>query len=359
MLTRLLILVSALTLSLLAYGHTRYIMDTDMGFDDWLAVTYLLDQPNIDIAAITVDCQGLSTCPAGGHNLRKLLQLTHRIVPIAMGKTRAKSPFDFPTPLRNFSSAMQVPGFDHLTEANAPLNNHAAAMIANTVIEAARHHQHVTIISIGTAINLANAWQYAKLHHQQKLFRQGLQAIIKGGGAFGDVRKNHISNFHLRGNISIPGIIQSNNTSAEWNIFANAKAMQALLAAKLPITFVPNNATDRIHMTRQSYQQLLSHSKPDTARRFNANAMLNMINMQGGWDKIASNLDFWDTSVTLATLNPALVVQSFHAIPLRVWLQPGPQYGATKIDTSSNYHANIWYRLNKQMFYKTLSQHLR
>ena len=275
-----------------------------------------------------------------------------------MGKTRPASKYDFPQPLRDFSSKMPVPGFKHLTEAHVPLHFNAAQLIADSVINAAHHHQQVIIISIGTAANLTDAWQYANQHHQQRLFRQGLALIVKGGGAFGDTYNHRISNKHIRGNISIPGIITSNNNSAEWNIYANAPAMQILIHARLPIAFVPNNATDHIQMTKRAYKQLRAHSNPQSPRRFSANAMLSMVKLQGGWNKIANNLDFWDTSVTLATLYPTIIESEYRKVPMDIILQHGPQYAATWTNEKSPYHVNVWYRLNKQLLYKTLFANL-
>ncbi|MDF1759394.1 MAG: nucleoside hydrolase [Coxiellaceae bacterium] len=335
----------------------RYIMDTDMGFDDWLAVEYLLEQP-VDIAAITVDCQGLTNCPQGGVNAAKLTRLAHRTVPIAMGNTRPSSQFDFPKPLREFSSAMNVPGFQHLAADDFNPTIKAAELIANTIIKAAKKHQRVAIISIGTATNIADAWQVAVSHHQQTLFRQGLAMIYKGGGAFGQIKHHKITNKKIHGNLSIPGIYQSNNHSGEWNLYANAPAMQMLLNARLPITFIPNNATDQVNMTEKSYHQLFDNSSAHSPRRFSANAMLSVITLQGGWKKIANNLDFWDTSVTLASLDPTLVAEQISDVPIKIIEKPGNHYSATWVTKNSPHHVNVYYRLHVKAFYSELLSHL-
>ncbi|MDF1655417.1 MAG: nucleoside hydrolase [Coxiellaceae bacterium] len=335
----------------------HYIIDTDMGFDDWLAVEYLLEQP-VDVAAITVDCQGLSYCPQGGINAAKLTRLAHRPVPIAMGNTRPTSAFDFPKPLREFSSAMDVPGFRHLPAYHFNPQLKASQLIANIIINAAKKQQQVVIISIGTATNLADAWQVAVSRHQQSLFRQGLAMVYKGGGAFGQVKHHKITNQKIHGNLSIPMIYQSNNHTGEWNLYANAPAMQMLLDARLPITFIPNNATDQVNMTEKSYHQLFDNSAPHSPRRFAANAMLSVITLQGGWNKIANNLDFWDTSVTLASLDPTLVAQQISDVPIKIIEEPGNHYSATWVRKNSSSHVNVYYRLHVKKFYHQLLSHL-
>ena len=332
-----------------------------MGFDDWLAVVYLLEQP-VDTAAITIDCQGLTFCPQGADNAAKLTHMTHHFVPIALGRTRSTSTYDFPKSLRDWSSAMDVPGFHHL--AADPYNKRlkAANVITDTLIQAAKNQQKVVIISIGTATNIADAWAVAMKRHQQNLFRQGLAMIYKGGGAFGDIEHGQLTNHHIAGNIFIPKISVSDNTSAEWNIYSNAPAMQQLLDADLPITFIPNNATDEMNITKAAYHRLLNHSSPHSTRRFIANALLASIHIGNpaiDWSKVSKNYDLWDTAVTLASLDSSLVKRTLHDVPVTVIEKSGNRYGATWVSPQSQHHSNIYYKINVQKFYNALLSHLR
>ena len=52
-----------------------WIIDTDMGADDWIAILDSAAQLNGDLKAITVVGNGLSHCPAGRDNASGLLQL--------------------------------------------------------------------------------------------------------------------------------------------------------------------------------------------------------------------------------------------------------------------------------------------
>ncbi|MCX7124848.1 MAG: nucleoside hydrolase [Gammaproteobacteria bacterium] len=327
----------------------QYIIDTDMGFDDWLAVLYLLKQP-VTIDAITVDCQGESRCPIGAVNAEKLSHLAKRDVPIAYGNSRPLSIYDFPKAIRDYASNMAVPGFLHIKTDSTCVKISAAQIIFNDVINAAKENKKVVIISIGTASNIDNAWKLAEKKNKEKVFRHGLEMIVKGGGAFGTVEKGHLTDHSMRGNIAIPGISQSQNKIAEWNIYANAPAMRDLIDANLPITFVPNNATDEVPMTKKIADELYRTSSTNEIRRFNANALFSLFKLQG----TTKDLDFWDTAVTICALHPSIVTEKFKYIPLKITVKSGDDYGATWVTTKSTHDVTVYYHLNKSLFYKKL-----
>ena len=339
-------------------GTTQYIIDTDMGFDDWAAVLYLLKQP-VQIDAITIDCQGETFCPEGAFNAAELTHLVKRPVPIALGESRPKSPYDFPMLIRHFATSMSVSDFNFLNQDRDVIKQSAAQIIFQNVITAAKNHQHVAIISIGTATNIADAWKLAVSENKTAEFKQGLEMIYKGGGAFGKVVDHHITNTSIPGNITIPGMLESKNTSAEWNIYANAPAMQTVLSAKLPVTFIPDNASDAITMTQAIYNTLYNTSTPNSPKRFVANAMDGTVSLQGGWKHIASNLDFWDTSTTVAALHHNIVTEQFSHVPVSVVLQPGNHYGETMVNAkNTNDTVTVDYQLNKKLFYQLMESGL-
>lgn len=342
-------------------GTTQYIIDTDMGFDDWLAVLYLLKQP-VQIDAITIDCQGETFCPEGAFNAAELTHLAKRAVPIALGESRPKSNYDFPMLIRHFATSMSVSDFNFLNQDRDIVKQSAAQIIFHSVITAAKNHQRVAIISIGTATNIADAWKLAVAENKTAEFKQGLGMIYKGGGAFGKVIDHHLTNESIPGNISIPGIVDSKNTSAEWNIYANAPAMQTVLSAKLPVTFIPDNASDEVTMTQAIYNTLYNSSTPGSPKRFVANAMDATVSLQGGWKHIASNLDFWDTSTTIAALHPNIVMAKFSNVPVSVILQTGNQYGETMVDAKNTKDAKdavtVDYQLHKKLFYQLMENGL-
>lgn len=351
------LLLSSLTLlffSTAIASTTHYIIDTDMGFDDWLAVLYLLKQP-VQVDAITIDCQGETFCPQGAFNASELTHLAKRIVPIAIGESRPKSHYDFPVLIRNFATSMPVSDFNFLKGDQDIVKQSAASVILKSVLTAAKNHNKVAIISIGSASNIADAWKLAVLEKKTAEFKQGIGMIYKGGGAFGKVVDHHITNQAIPGNISIPGMVVSNNTSAEWNIYANAPAMQTLLSAQLPVTFIPDNASDEATMSQAIYNTLYNTSTPNSPKRFVANAMDAIVSLQGGWKHIPHNLDFWDTAATIAALHPHVIAEAFSNVPVNVILQSGNHYAETMVHKTHLKHENdlvtVDYQLNKKLFY--------
>lgn len=318
--------------------QTSYIMDTDMGFDDWLAVLYLLKQP-VKIDAITIDCAGETYCPIGAINAEKLDYLANHAVPIASGVPLHKNSYAFPTAIREFASQMKVPKFTALKTDHTISTLPAGMLIYKAVLNAAAHHQQVVIISIGTAENIAAAWMLAEQHHQTHLFRKGLKMIVKGGGAFGVVQHQHLTNKAIDGNIPIKTLYVSHNTVAEWNIYADAPAMKTLIDANLPITFVPNNASNEIPMTLPRYN-ILASNKHNPAAIFSAQALSSLMTINGIWHD-NPNMVFWDTAATFAALYPNFTIVKFTHVPVTLCLKAGDTYGGIFVNSASSHKVTI------------------
>ncbi len=63
------------------------IIDTDMALDDWLAILYLLNHPEVIVKAITVTGAGEAHCGPGVSNALKLISLTeNNNIPVACGR---------------------------------------------------------------------------------------------------------------------------------------------------------------------------------------------------------------------------------------------------------------------------------
>ncbi|OQY44390.1 MAG: hypothetical protein B6242_12910, partial [Anaerolineaceae bacterium 4572_78] len=63
------------------------IIDTDMGTDDWLAMLYLLQRPELSVKAITVTGTGLAHCEPGTQNALGLVALAEQSdIPVTCGR---------------------------------------------------------------------------------------------------------------------------------------------------------------------------------------------------------------------------------------------------------------------------------
>jgi pyrimidine-specific ribonucleoside hydrolase len=305
-----------------AQAKIPVILDTDMGFDDWMALMYLLKSPEVDLKAVTINCNGLTYCEhnEGAINASRLLTLAGRSdVPIYVSKVPKRHPiFNFSPFMRNMSSKMAVPGFSDLPFSASEIHppGTAARAIDSLVIAGTLYHNTpVTIISIGTAHNIAQAYKHSS---SQKRFRKGLKMIYKGGGAIGaEVKINGAvvpTNFQIQGNLLNPGTFMTNNDQAAWNIYADAESMQTLFASGLPITLIPINVSREVPFTKKVYDQLVNTPNPTKITRFVSSVMLYAVNTFGGWG--ARRVKFWDPSTIAAALHSDIVTQRYDNIPM-------------------------------------------
>ena len=162
----------------------RVIVDTDMGFDDWLAILYLAKNPNVDIKAVTVVCNGETECPQGGHNATKLLQLAtgKTNIPVYVGRNNFKNSWrDFPPIVRQFATRMRVNCYNEPKQpcplpkniTGYPFNGIGTA--AQAIVDIAQSNEDISIISIGPTTNIADAID-------KGLRKNDIKMLYRGGG---------------------------------------------------------------------------------------------------------------------------------------------------------------------------------
>ncbi len=315
---------------------TPIIVDTDMGFDDWMAILYLLNNANIEIKSFTVDCAGETYCPKGAANLTKLLVLAGKPdIPVFYGEEPPSTiPCQFPKVIRESAAKMAVPGFKDI-EGTSNYKKYAAAHIETSVAQAGKDGAPLTIISIGSSTNIAQAIQRAKNHEEAgyfETFRKGIKMIYKGGGAVGKAKDGALTNTKIPGNLSIPGIYCSTNTTAAWNIFANAPAAGIIFTSGLPVTLIPVNLSDQVAITPESYKKLKKNARGKPAE-FVVSDIENTVENEGGWE--GAKLDYWDPSVVIAAVNPEFITEKYTHVRVCVNLNSGDQYATIYIDATS------------------------
>lgn len=70
-----------------AYALRPFIIDTDVGVDDAIAILYLLKYPTIQIKAITISGDGNAHCKPAIRNTLGLLRMMHELaIPVACGQ---------------------------------------------------------------------------------------------------------------------------------------------------------------------------------------------------------------------------------------------------------------------------------
>lgn len=297
---------------------TDVIIDTDMGVDDFMAVIWLLNQQQIDIKAITISTDGLSLSPYGAENAALLVKLVKGDASIKVyngnEQTTPEKNTDrnFPKPPREEASKMvrEVTGIKDVKDYAYDKSKRAPEALYDLVMQAAKENKKLTILSIGTATNIIEALDMANEKKTTKAFISGIEMIYKAGGSFGleavDGEQPTITNWNIRGNLSIGGLYATNNVTAEWNIYAAAESMQKILESGLPVTFIPTNVSNTVLITSQSNDRLrkeggkLGKIVADITEQV-------WVQQQGGWTITTGQLSYWDPSAVVPVLNPDII----------------------------------------------------
>ena len=215
------------------------IIDTDVALDDYMAILYLLMNPDVQVLGITTTGVGAAHLTAGTTNVLKLLELAGQPnIPVAMGTS---SPLQysnvFPGSWRSLvDSLYDIP---LPTPSITPVSQTAEEWLTSTILGAGTA---LSILSIGGGTNLGTALPKIP----QSVLRQGVGNLVMMGGA-----------------LNVPGNVNAfnpdyNNTVAEWNIFIDPQGAQNVLQSGLPITLIPLDASNQVPLDTSFYQALMA-----------------------------------------------------------------------------------------------------
>lgn len=201
-------------------GRHRVIIDTDPGQDDAIAMLLALASPEIDVLGITT-VAGNVPLPLTTRNALRVLELARRTdVPVHAGAARP-----LVRPLVTAEAVHGQTGLDgpDLPEPTlAPRDTHAVDFIVETL--AAEPEGSVTLCALGPMTNLALAFARAP-----EIVPRVARIVAMGGGRFEG------------GNIT---------PVAEFNIYADPHAAQAVLHAGVPVILHPLDVTHRALTSR-------------------------------------------------------------------------------------------------------------
>ena len=192
------------------------IIDTDAAIDDMQAITYLLNQPSVNILAISLDSNGEANCISGLQHIAGLLTLMDRkTIPFACGTAPSLSSHEFPKQWRQEANT-----FLHIAlppSSLHPQNVTAAQLIINSLQASS---QQVTIIELGTFSNLASAYQ-----NKPQLLRKKITAIYSTGG-----------------NFKVSSSLKRYLPYPSWNYFIDPVAAKIMLQSKIPFYMATTEA---------------------------------------------------------------------------------------------------------------------
>ena len=276
----------------------QVIIDTDMAGDDWFAILYLLQKPDVDVLAITVTGTGEAHCDPGVKDALGLVKLAdHSPIPVACGvEIPLQGNNVFPDSFRD--SVDNVLGIKLPKGSNPSSITDAVELIADVLANAS---ESVDILVLGPQTNLA-------------------EFITKYPDLKGKVGKIYL----MGGAINVPGNVAnwiSGNTRAEWNIFIDPYAANLVLRSGIPIVMVGLDATNQSRLTMEFFESIKdSASTPEAKFVTDVLEQMQSFIESGSWY-------FWDSMAAAIMLDESLA--AFEEQPIFVVEEPGTELGAT------------------------------
>lgn len=287
--------IVALAFSSYASAKQAVIVDTDMGPDDWIALAYLAQHPNVEIVGVTIAGNGLTPCPEAAHNAQYLLNLSPktRNVPIGCGA---------PFPMDGFASyptAWKAGSIQMLGERTQVSHGNTSFEDSSTLLAALlkRQQEPVEILTIGAATNIA-----AVINAEPKLGEKVKRITMMGGAVDrpGNVRVHGFTDHHP-------------NVLAEWNFFIDPVAAKIVFDSQIPLRLVPLNATNQVPLRPEFLKRLHElSSKPLPSfvdRTFNRIATATANGEYFHWDPLAAVV-LTDPSICDVTAQMRLTVNA-------------------------------------------------
>jgi pyrimidine-specific ribonucleoside hydrolase len=209
-----------------AAGARPLLVDTDVAADDLVAIAFLLASPSVAIKAITVSGTGEAHCGAGVDVVLRLLErLDAPAIDIACGReTPIAGDHAFPDDWRarvDDGSGLTLP-----STSRQPFAGEAVRLITET----ADRVDGLRILTLGPMTNLADALG------SHPNFAQRLESVYAMGGAL-----------FVLGNVRFGG--PPDNEVAEWNVYVDPTAAQAVIDSGLTVRLVSLDGTNHVPVT--------------------------------------------------------------------------------------------------------------
>lgn len=289
--------------------RTKVIIDTDVDFDDYMAIVYLMQNPAIEVIAIAVTGCGAAHLTKGVNNVANLLTLFGKqaeSLPVLRG---AKAPLRY----SNVFPADVRTGADAHYDAPFPATNPAPNIVeAQAWLRAyfLAGEEKVTVLSIGGGTNFGHLFLSAQNDDvlRQKI-KSGIERIVMMGG---NLLPAYISPGAM-GNIeaTLGTDVYYSNTVAEWNIFIDPLGAQAMFEFGVPLRLIALNATNEVPID-QSFVDALNAIDTPQAQFLSA-----VLAYPGNAAGIGSYLSFWDPLAACTITCPSLVTTDI--FKLLVW----------------------------------------
>jgi len=217
-------------------GPVTLLVDTDVAPDDLVAIAFLVDAPQVDVAAITVSGTGEAHCDRGVAIVLGLLErLEAPDIPVACGR---EAPLDgnhaFPDIFRE--NADRAAGLELPATTRQPVNGDAVRLMTDTLAAA---DSPIRVLTLGPLTNLADA-----LRTDPELTADIESVYIMGGAV------------EVPGNVAGSPDAPTDNTTAEWNMYVDPAAAAIVFDAGLSIYLISLDGTNQVPITPTFAQQV-------------------------------------------------------------------------------------------------------
>lgn len=292
------------------------VIDTDMAADDWLAILYLLQRPDVDILAITVSGTGEAHCEPGVRNALGLVALAGRdSIRVACGRqTPLQGQHTFPDDWR--TSVDNLLGLSLPAGKNVAGDLTAVELLTETLRSATGK---VDILTLGPLTNLAEVLQF------DPALVEKINMVYVMGGAV-----------HVAGNLRVPGAGIENDV-AEWNVYVDPLAANVVFQSGVPVTMVGLDATNQVPLNTKFYQQMKkSHATPAADFVYQVLTAQKSFIDSGGYY-------FWDPLTAAILADESLAVFADEKLcvvevegPQSGWTRPGEDCPAVRVAVNAD-----------------------
>ncbi|HET7237103.1 MAG TPA: nucleoside hydrolase [Actinomycetota bacterium] len=251
-----------------ADGLKHIVFDTDLAFDDIMALLYLLQRDDVAIDAVTITGTGEAHCDPGVSNALRLLALGGETdVPVACGReTPLQGTNAFPDEWR---TAVDDLSMLDLPEVDATADPRGATDLLLDTLDG-----DATLITLGPLTNVAEA-----LRADPALAERVPEFVAMAG--------------------AIDTVGNTPNGVAEYNVWVDPLAAREVIA-EMDVSLVPLDATEDVPFTSFFVDALDEHLTTPEAEAVRAIIASNEpIFTQGGYQ-------FWDTLATALVFRPEL-----------------------------------------------------
>jgi len=277
--------------------------DSDGTLDGIIGLMYFLQRPDVTVHALTISC-GEARPPIYAPLLPRILARVGRdAIPTAAGRSKPLSGENaFPDDWRAWVNDFH--GVD-LPEVEGAIDPRQADELIIEVINAVP--RPVTLFVCGTHTNLAGALRL------DPGIKEKIASVHVMGGAL-----------YVPGNL-VFGVPETDNLSAEWNIWVDPVAASEVFGAGLPLNIVALDATDQVLWTAEDVEAWQASGTPEGCLA----AELLRFALDNFPGVVPDGRHLWDLVAAVHLTNPQL----FQNEPLHIQIvtEPGPEEGRTEV----------------------------